>query len=134
MAVEGLDKLLRRMERLQSPAMRRDLSKALFAGGDIVRVEAQRSLTNGAVSGKNHVPSIAGEPPNQDSGTLGGNIETRQISSEEVEVSSDAEYSAALEYGTSKMAARPFMRPARDKAVPQIEALLVKVINKHNRS
>lgn len=46
---------------------------------------------------------------------LANNIETVNKRPGVVEVSSNAFYSKYLEYGTSKMAARPFMRPARDK-------------------
>lgn len=131
MGIEGMDKFLRRMNSLSGTAMRRDLSKALFAAGDVVRTEAQRSITRGAVSGKNHVPSAPGEPPMNDTGILAANIETRRISDEEVEVSSDAPYSAPLEFGTSKMAARPFMKPARDKSLPEVQRLLRAAVKKH---
>jgi len=43
-----------------------------------------------------------------------------------VRVTSNAKYSAALEFGSSKMEARPFMRPARDKTRPEA----VKLINR----
>lgn len=117
-----------RLKRLAGPEMERAVGKALFAAGELVQTEAQISLTRGAVSGKNHVPSAAGDPPNQDTGTLGNNIETRQINPLLVEVSSNAPYSAALEFGTSKMSARPFMRPARDKTRREAEQLVKKAV------
>jgi HK97 gp10 family phage protein len=85
---------------------------ALFAGGEIIRAEAAHLITEGAVSGKNHVPSAPGEPPNEDTGTLRSNIETTQIAPLQVEVSSNAPYAVPLEAGTSKMAERPYMGPA----------------------
>lgn len=94
--------------------MERRVGQALFAGGDLIRTEAQISITAGAVSGKGHVPSRPGEPPNNDTGHLANNIEAVQVEPLVVEVSSNAPYSAPLELGTSKMAARPFMAPARD--------------------
>jgi HK97 gp10 family phage protein len=82
------------------------------------------------VSGRNHVPSRPGEPPNQDTGVLASNIETVQISPVLVEVSSNAPYSAPLEFGTSKMAARPFMRPARDKMRAEVTELVRRAVAK----
>lgn len=96
----------------------RNVGKALFAAGEFLTTEAQRSISEGAVSGKGHVPSRPGEPPNQDTGVLANNIEVVQISPAKVEVSSNAPYSAPLEFGTSKMAARPFMGPAAERTKP----------------
>lgn len=87
---------------------------ALYAAGQDIELDAERSITSGSVSGKNHVPSAPGQPPNADTRFLDTNIETRIESSNppRVVVESKAPYSAPLEFGTSKMAERPFMRPA----------------------
>ena len=53
-----------------------------------------------------------------------------QISPVLVEVSSNAPYSAPLEFGTSKMAARPFMRPARDKMRAEVTELVRRAVEK----
>lgn len=119
-----------RLKRLSGPEATRQIGAALFAGGNILETEAAISITNGAVSGKGHVASAPGEPPNNDTGVLAGNIETVQVSPLRVEVSSNAPYSAALEFGTSKMAERPFMRPAAAKARPEIEALIKQAVTK----
>lgn len=103
-----------RLRKLAGPDMERYVGKALFAAGEMIQVEAQIGITTGAVSGKGHVPSAPGQYPNQDTGVLGNNIETVQKEALLVEVSSNAPYSAALEFGTSRMAARPFMSTARD--------------------
>lgn len=110
--------------------MANEVEKALFHAGELIQVEAQLSITRGAVSGKNHVPSKPGQPPNQDTGVLAGNIETTRAGKLRVRVTSKAGYSSALEFGTSKMAARPFMRPARDKMRPQVEKLIADVVQK----
>ncbi len=117
-----------RLKKLQGEAMTKAVGKALFAAGEMIEVEAEISITQGSVSGKNHVPSRPGEPPNRDSGHLDGNIETNQVAPLVVEVSSNAEYSAPLEFGTSKMAARPFMRPARDKKRKEVEQLIKQAV------
>lgn len=64
-----------------------------------------------------HVPSNPGQPPKADTHTLDRNIETtiKSISPPVVRVTSNAPYGRDLEYGTSKMAERPYMRPAMAK-------------------
>jgi len=90
----------------------KNVGAALFAGGEEIRAEASHLITENSVSGKNHVPSLPGQPPNEDTGTLRTNIETTQTAPLRVEVSSNAPYAVALEAGTSKMAARPYMGAA----------------------
>lgn len=92
----------------------------MYAAGELLAVEAQISITEGAVSGKNHVPSAPGRAPNADTHHLANNIEVIQVEPLKVLVTSRAKYSAALEFGTSKMAARPFMQPAATKTRPEI--------------
>lgn len=110
--ITGQKAHMARVRSLASPEIIKDVGAALFAAGNAIQVEAQISITRGAVSGKNHVPSRPGEPPNQDTGVLANNIETRLVAPLKVEVSSNAPYAAALEFGTSKVAERPYMRPA----------------------
>lgn len=130
MPLKGARGHVKRIRALASPAMASEVEKVLFHAGELIQTEAQISITRGAVSGKNHVPSKPGEPPNQDTGVLAGNIETTRAGKLRVRVTSKAGYSSALEFGTSKMAARPFMRPARDKMRPQIEKLLADAVTK----
>lgn len=60
-----------------------------------------------------HRASAAGESPVNDEGNLAGSI--RAVPNGlQGEILINAEYAAALEYGTTKMAARPFVRPAID--------------------
>lgn len=134
MPMRGREKLKAATLALANRNIERAVGAALFAGGELLQTEAQLSITRGAVSGKNHVPSLPGEPPNQDTGVLGGNIETVEKAPLVVEVSSNAPYSAPLEFGTSKMAARPFMRPARDRTRKEIRALIVKAVNRATKA
>lgn len=101
-----------RLKRLRGPDMIRRVGAALYAAGNLIQVDAQLLISQGAVSGAGHVPSKPGEPPNFDSGVLSNNIETVQVEPLKVEVSSNAPYAAALEFGTSRMAERPYLRPA----------------------
>lgn len=129
MPFKGARAHLNRLKALSGPRMTREVGKALFAGGELIQTEAQISITRGAVSGKAHVPSSPGQPPNQDTGTLANNIETTQVAPLKVHVASNAPYSAPLEFGSSTIAARPFMRPARDKKREEVKALVERAMN-----
>jgi len=59
-----------------------------------------------------HVASLPGYAPNVDTGKLMNAITVRKPGERQRIVhTGDTEYAAMLEYGTSKMEARPFMRP-----------------------
>ncbi|MGK8640317.1 HK97-gp10 family putative phage morphogenesis protein [Brucella anthropi] len=115
MAIKGLDKHVKRLQNMRKAA--RQVTGALYAAGQDIELDAERSITEGSVSGPGHIPSLPGQPPNRDTGELDNSIETTVEAQNPptVHVTSHAEYSAALEYGTSKMAERPFMRPATEK-------------------
>ena len=69
--------------------------------------------------------SGAGEYPKTDTGFLVSQI-TLKIDMDKLgaSVESNASYSAALEFGTSKMSARPFMQPALEENRPKIRRKL----------
>lgn len=119
-----------RLKKLTGETMVREVGKALFAAGEMIQVEAQISITAGAVSGKSHKPSAPGSPPNNDSGVLANNIETNQIAPLVVEVSSNAPYAAAQEFGNSRLPARPYMTPARDAKRAEVTQLVRKAVDR----
>ncbi len=127
--IRGTKENTRRLARMTGAGAERFIGQALFVGGETIQVEAQVSITQGAVSGKGHVPSAPGSPPNADTHRLADNIETVQPAPLRVEVSSNAPYSAALEFGTSKVGERPFMRPAVAKKRKEVTELIAKAIN-----
>lgn len=127
-----------RLKGLASPAAVERIGRALYAAGERIQVAAQVSITDGAVSGKAHVPSAPGSPPNNDSGVLANNIETTRDPNNplRVTVSSNAPYAAAQEFGNSKLPERPYMRPAvaqERKAVTQLVGQAVSSVIKGER-
>lgn len=110
-------------------AIVRDLARGLFSIGELIQVEAQIMIATGSVSGKGHVPSKPGEPPNNDTGVLANNIEVQQPEPLRVQVVAGAPYAAALETGTSKMAARPFMAPAREHTRKEAQQRVAKIVS-----
>lgn len=88
-----------RLRKIRGEAMIKELRKAIKSSSEYLQKEAQISLTRGAVSGKNHKPSAAGTPPNNDTGTLANNIESVMTGPLTAEVSSNAPYAAIHEFG-----------------------------------
>jgi HK97 gp10 family phage protein len=105
------------------------VNSALYECADAVRAEAYRSISAGSVSGNGHEPSAPGEAPNRDSGTLQDHLETTQPEELMARVTSSADHAEAMEFGTSTVEARPYLRPARDKVRPRA----LKILNKRVR-
>ena len=91
-------------------------------GAQDVMNEAKESIQQHRSSGveytkynprRTHTASTPGNPPNSDTGYLANNIAmVIDVDGLGASVISRAEYSAPLEFGTSKMEARPFLHPA----------------------
>jgi HK97 gp10 family phage protein len=129
---KGLDKHLRRLRSLSGADMVRAAGAAVYESADAIRAEAFRSISAGSVSGAGHVPSAPGQPPNRDTGNLQSKLKSVPTGPLSAEVRSEAEYAAPLEFGTSNMAARPYMRPARDKELEPSRRRLVRQIDRLN--
>lgn len=128
--ISGRDRVTARLSGAAGEKVVREVGQALFAGGELIRAEAAHLITEGATSGKGHIPSKPGEPPNEDTGHLRINIETTQPAPLRVEVSSNAGYAVELEAGTSKMAARPYMRPATERKRKEVVEGVVAAVNR----
>src|SRR5262249_49879155 len=131
--IEGLDKLAQASSEIKQ-AVANEVEKGLFASAQKVRTEAITSIQNGQKSGRLykrrtviHRASAPGEAPATDTGRLansitaynGGNGEAFTVAGR-----GTALYAPLLEFGTSKMAPRPFMVPALEKSKAWIVARL----------
>ena len=110
-----------------------DMRRLVGRAANLVRNTAVISINQGAKSGviyekynprRTHRASAAGEPPATDTGYLVSNIFTN-IDTDRLGASVErrAAYSSFLEFGTSKMAARPFLQPALEENKPRIRRL-----------
>ena len=117
LALSQLDRLAKDMEL--------PFQEVVKGGGQLIRAEAIKSIQTGAKSGvmyqkynprREHRASAPGQAPASDTGNLVSKITVKQKSLNVVHVESNADYSSFLEYGTSKMEARPFMFPAFEKS------------------
>lgn len=128
-SVLGVSKHNTRLKRILSPAATNRIGKVVYVGADKVRVEARRRIADGAIQGKGHVASLPGEAPNWDTGQLANNITTRKAGPMKAETVSDAPHSIPLERGTSKMAARPFLRPSTQAKRSEVVEDVTNVVN-----
>ena len=83
------------------------------------------TYTRGGIT---HTASAAGEFPANDTGYLASNIHVvRSPTGMSGSVESRANYSAALEFGTSKMAARPFLQPSVEEVRPKVRRKIMEL-------
>jgi hypothetical protein len=76
--VTGREKAQGRLDGIAGEQAIKRVGQALYWGAQQIQAEAQHLITEGSVSGKNHVPSLPGEPPNNDTGVLKSHIEAVQ--------------------------------------------------------
>ena len=130
-SIEGLDRLASK-SKIVSVIARNEVEKALLASGLMVEKEAKESIAGGQKSGHvyrrgnvAHRASAPGEAPASDTGRLINSINVRPVQGElAVDVKAGGgvvKYARSLEFGTSKMAARPFLFPALEKSKPRIK-------------
>ena len=125
----GKDRHLQRLRNIRTGSVQA-ANRALVDGAEMIRTHAQEEISRGAVSGKDHVASLPGEYPKRDTGVLQESLQTTNPEPLLAEVHAAAPYGAALEFGTSTTAARPFLRPSRDAQLPRIHKLFAQAIEK----
>jgi len=132
---DGVQDATKALEKVKED-LENNMQEVLLGGGQLIRGEAIRSIQSGAKSGKTykrynptrtHKASAPGEAPASDTGFLVSNIRVKD-EKDVVQVRSEASYSKFLEYGTSKMLARPFLFPAMEKSKPKIAEVILQKI------
>lgn len=103
-----------------------DLLDALALEGErIVKMSFGTSRGSGRVyHGKIiRVTSAPGDPPDVQTGKLLNSIYVRTPKRGQRVIGTDVDYAPHLEFGTSKMAARPFMRPMLEELRGKVDAI-----------
>lgn len=127
--IEGLDTLNEELQRLARtfPAEATTLVNrtAQNLRNDAVRL-VLRSPASGRVYEKTspkrtHIASAPGQPPATDTGRLAGSIRAIESGTTHAAVEAQVDYAVHLEFGTRRMAARPFMTPATLAQLPRFE-------------
>lgn len=108
------------------------VTRALFAVAQDIVVDASISITEGAVSGKGHVPSAPGTPPNADTHVLSNSGEATTPEPLKAEASFNAPYAAAQELGseTANLPERPYLRPAAQRQRPAAQRRVSAAVDK----
>ena len=135
--VIGVDHVTKRYRRIALEQLD-EMGKALAISGLELQGQCRALISRGARSGKQRKKggrsSAPGEPPKTDTGRLVSNIFSILASDRQsVEVGTDINYGRFLEFGTSKMAARPWLHPTYQKIKPRIEERLRRAFKKANR-
>ena len=119
-----------------SANLRRGVMKYLILGGTQIQDGAVRSITSGLKSGRvyvrrgiKHQASAPGQPPAADTGRLHTSIQMiPEPDLLKVTIGPGVQYAKFLEFGTKKMAPRPFMIPPFNATLPKIKANIGKAV------
>lgn len=135
MRATGMNEHLARLRAMRGPDVVDAAYRGIYAAASMVATEARHSITAGSISGKGHIPSKPGEPPNADTHHLDTGIFIEgDKAALNVKVVSSAPHGLDLEFGTSKMAERPYMRQASlkvgHKAVQFIAKYISQIVRK----
>ena len=140
--VKGLKKAQDALKSLEKD-LEQPFREVILGGAQLIRGEAIKSIQTGPKSGRiyekynprrTHQASAPGQAPASDTGNLVSQIIVRPKNTDEVAVESNALYSSFLEFGTSKMLARPFLFPATERSRPKIvQAVFNRVVKEIQR-
>lgn len=113
---------------VSTEAVRQAALRGIIKGAGIVREEIVRLIQQTPKTGLiytrrgiTHQASAPGEPPASDTGNLVQNI-TVEINAQQLSalVVSNADYADALEFGTTKMEPRPYMRVGLENVADKV--------------
>jgi len=139
--LEGSEQLQRELRRL-SDDLREEAGNVVKAVAIEMQADIVKSLDNGPASGRTyrksnptrtHTASAPGQPPMTDTGRLANSITFDRIGDLTATVGSELIYATWLEYGTSRMASRPFFRPAVERMRPVYIGKLEDIIRRATR-
>lgn len=108
----NLDKIARRLPEATDAVIRKTAFDIAAYAKDLMS-----GPRHGRIYGT-HQASAPGEPPAVDTGNLKNSIGVELVAKAKAIVFAAAEYASSLEFGTRRIAPRPFMRPAVEKILP----------------
>lgn len=124
--------------RMTQQKVETELGKSIAKCCATIQREAQESMRDTAIDASvsyyshnkriPHHPSIAGNPPAVDTGTLRRSItytvDEKNLVGYVGSVINNPPYGVYLEYGTSRMKPRPWLKPATEKSLETIKRLM----------
>lgn len=138
MKILNKDRFIEGLTRRLGKVPIKNAQRACFKSANLVRNTAVQSILTGPKSGptvtrynpKRSIKiSAAGQAPASDTGFLANNITSEVVVAGKGVtgiVRASAPYAAHLEFGTSKMPARPFLQPALEKNKKKIIEIFLK--------
>ena len=140
--VKNLNVALKKFDTLKKD-LETPFREVIAGGAQLIRGQAIRSIQTGPKSGRiyekynprrTHRSSAPGQAPASDTGNLVSQIRVREENKDLIKVESNALYSSFLEFGTSKMLARPFLFPATERSRKKIaQAVFNRVVKEIKR-
>jgi len=127
--ITGLENLKKKLDKISKKA-KEDVQKAVITGALIVEGEAKKSIQQSSGTGRtygNHTASSPGNAPRTDTGRLVSSIAT-EPGDLEAKVGTGLDYGKYLEFGTSVMAARPWLFPALERNKKKINKLIADAV------
>lgn len=123
-SIEVRENIAQNIERDLQGRIEEGVANGLRALALIAQGNAQQAVLHGPKTGRTykrgrgrtHRASAPGEAPANDFGFLAQSIKIEVTQKLTVDLRALAPYAIHLEYGTAKMGARPFLRPAAEKA------------------
>lgn len=122
-SIEVQESITKELERDLQGRIDAGVLNGLRALALIAQGHAQQAVLHGPKTGRiykrgarTHRASAPGEAPANDFGFLAQSLKIEVTQKLVVDLRALAPYAVHLEYGTRKMAARPFLRPAAEKA------------------
>lgn len=125
----GSQRFTAKLDDLSKEARTR-ISRVVENAAHTVAADAAISITAGSIQGPGHIRSKPGEPPNAEWGLLHTSFLVRKVHDLRFDVEVHAPYASHLEFGTSRMAARPFLAPAERKNRDEITLQFFDAIRK----
>lgn len=125
----------------RAAGLNESLEKAIKQCGEKIRSDIQYEMAhtarNTSISYNGHNPSMPNNPPAPDTGNLRNSIRY-EVHSENKEIygiigstQKDPDYAVYTEYGTSRMAPRPWLRPAMMNNNDFIRSTLTSAVKKN---
>ena len=124
--IDGLNAMRRALQNAKGEmrkAVESEVQKSVFR----VQTAAVKRIQRGPATGetyekynprRTHTASAPGQPPQSDTGRLASSIENR-VDGDTGYVFTRVDYGKHLEFGTSKMAARPWLLPSVEEDAPR---------------
>lgn len=134
--IEGLDEM-KELFKQAKDEVKREVSQAVARSTLSVHSRAVKRIQNGPASGivydlydpkRTHQASAPGQPPMSDTGRLASSMKWH-LYPYEGNVFSPVEYAFWLEFGTSRMAARPFLFPSVEEERPIFMKALKEILS-----